>query len=279
MLAVGLVLGLATCGPRPDSDDSRLDSIDSLVDSIGSSDGCWTALDFNAQTLCVGNDREIRCSDGTDDLVFPGSDIWNSGQGAVCWRTTDLQWACEGYHMEDQPLGLAYAEPGSLAACGLVDGRARCWGMDEFSETSAPDAIEISDLSMGVGCGAAVSSDGTIHVWGEYCPAAPAGTYSSVEVGYRTVCGTSSAGSTCTSVGEAGFTLSPVDGDPIAVGAGWACALADSGSVTCSEGAPTIGNGPWSGLACGIEECCTIDPMGRLSCFGQGPDRPSLGCE
>ncbi len=209
----------------------------------------WTVTEVADQISCIASPwdgfEDGPVGEGWVD-VHQDARLWvSAGKHHTCTNWFDQSYACwgdNGYQQSEQGPSYNYfqLEAGGLFTCGIEHhaGALECWGDTSANQHLTPLGTYI-DMGLGNDHGCAVTSFGTLEIWGS------AITWSDP---------------------------TPLNDTFVSVSASedYCCALAEAGTMTCWGEDKPVPNaaGNFRDVAAGGEHVCAAEWDGDVSCFG-----------
>ena len=235
-----------------------------------------------------------------DDPQLVSQVLGNDNEAVVCAHLTGGSLRCsvsDYFRQLPRDLGeAAQIVEGNRHTCArTVEGRVRCWGSNNFGQSSVPaDLGPVAQIGVGANHSCALTVGGEVRCWGDneygrFTPPADLGSVAQLAVGWFHSCALQRDRRVrCWGRNDFGqfSLLSPLEdlGEvaQIAVGIFHSCALTVGGEVRC-WGLPTSDRtsppgdlGPVAQIAAGFDHTCALTVGGRVRCWGSNgnPNAP-----
>jgi alpha-tubulin suppressor-like RCC1 family protein len=265
---------------------------------------CWGYNGFNQTSvpkkLVKWEENGVPYAEERDDTWYAVA----AGSFHSCGITTEMKAKCWGqdfagkttvptmhlYHSPEMPLRNVTewqsmsASAGYHHTCGIADGRALCWGDNEYEQTNVPAGRYWRSVSAGQFHSCGIDSNATAHCWGDNSygqsevPAEEA-KWRNVSAGHYHSCGVTAVGKLrCWGSTLYEATSFPLDVDAwssVAVGRFHSCGVTADGQMRCwgsnQDGAVSVPDGisSWRAVTTGLFHTCGIAHDRTGVCWGR----------
>jgi cysteine-rich repeat protein len=265
---------------------------------------CWGYNGFNQTSvpkkLVKWDENGVPYAEERDDTWYAVA----AGSFHSCGITTEMKAKCWGqdfagkttvptmhlYHSPEMPLRNVIewqsmsASAGYHHTCGIADGRALCWGDNEYEQTNVPAGRYWRSISAGQFHSCGIDSNATAHCWGDnsygqsQVPAEET-KWRNVSAGHYHSCGVTAVGKLlCWGSTLYEATSFPLDVDAwssVAVGRFHSCGVTVKGQMRCwgsnQDGAVSVPDGisSWRAVTTGLFHTCGITHDRTGVCWGR----------